>query len=114
MKLSNILLAVLPALALAQEEDASTTTVISTTTLTKTYTLSEVHTKIIALNTTTAAPTTTNATTSYATTATLITTTEAESTPTTVDPDNDSAGVTLDAAKIVMAGFAGMLVVALM
>ncbi|KAH8169988.1 hypothetical protein LIA77_10532 [Sarocladium implicatum] len=112
MRLSTIVLAALPALALAQEDDTSTTTMIATTTLTKTYTLSEVHTIIHTPSHNSSATYTPTA--SY----TMTTETEASSTsgsdaePTTVDED-DAASL-LGAGRVLLTGMVGMAVVALM
>jgi carbohydrate-binding DOMON domain-containing protein len=110
MRLSTIAFAILPALALAQEEGepTSTTTVIATTTLTKTYTLSEVHTIIATPGHNSTATHTPSSSTIIETT----TSSEPESEPTTVDEDN--AGSALDAGRMFLVGVAGMAAVALM
>jgi carbohydrate-binding DOMON domain-containing protein len=110
MRLSTIVFAILPALALAQEEGeaTSTTTLIATTTLTKTYTLSEIHTVIHTPGHNSTATHTPNTSTQIETTSTS----EPESEPTTVDEDN--AGSALDAGRMLLAGVAGIAVVALL
>ncbi|KAH7161332.1 hypothetical protein EDB81DRAFT_342213 [Dactylonectria macrodidyma] len=124
MHFSKLVLAILPALALASDE--GTTTQTKTATLTKTYTLSEVHT---VTSTWTGEPTAAaaNSTTWYSTPAastpgtsdvTSITSfasaasTAAESAPATIT--TEGAGSTLNAGNVVLAGFVGMVVVALM
>ncbi|KAH6981076.1 hypothetical protein BKA56DRAFT_616887 [Ilyonectria sp. MPI-CAGE-AT-0026] len=125
MHFSKLILAILPALALASDE--GTTTQTKTATLTKTYTLSEVHTvtstwtgepTAAAANSTTpistpaySTPGSTGSTgiTSFSSAAS---TAADASTPTTVS--KEGAGSALDAGKVVLAGVAGMVVVALM
>lgn len=109
MRISSIILAALPALALAQEDGSSTTTLLKTTTLTKTYTLSEVHTVIHTPGHNATASWTPTPSSSY-----VKPTGGAEPTgkPPTVDDDN--AASALGAGKVVLAGLAGMAVVALM
>lgn len=113
MRLSTIVFAVLPALALAQEDaaDTSTTTMIATTTLTKTYTLSEIHTIIHTPSHNSSATYTPTA--SYTMTDTEASSTSgSDSEPTTVDED-DAASL-LGAGRALLAGMVGMTVVALM
>lgn len=114
MRLSTILLAALPALAVADEHSSSaaapsvtsgtvTTTCTSSYMVTKTLTLSRIHTSV-AHNTTTWMPTGS------------MTMTSTQDAPTTLPTDKgpDSAGVALDAGKVVFAGVAGMIAVALL
>lgn len=111
MQLIKLVVAALPALALADTSAAPTTTYTYTNTMTmvKTITLAQVHTVTSTWDTnstsTTFAPTggMTSFTPPAATTAPA---------PATKGPDN-AAGV-LDATKVAFAGVAGMLVVALM
>lgn len=116
MQFSKILFAILPALALA-EDGQSTTTCTSSTTITKTMTLSEVHTvtSTLAHNTTTSAYTTPSVgTTSHFTSATVVpTTTGGEEQPPTVT-DDPNAAPALDATRVVLAGVLGMAAVAMM
>lgn len=124
MHFSKLILAILPALALASDE--GTTTQTKTATLTKTYTLSEVHTvtstwtgepTAAAANSTTPISTpaysTPGSTGSTITSFTSAASTAAEaSAPATVS--KEGAGSALDAGKVALAGVAGMVVVALM
>ena len=117
MLFSKLLFAVLPALALAQEEDGkSTTTCTSSTTITKTMSLSEVHTVTATHNnTTTSASTPTSVgTSSHFTSATVIpTSTDGGEEPPTVTEDPNAAPA-LDATRVVLAGVLGVAAVALM
>lgn len=122
MHFSKLILAILPALALASDED--TTTKTKTATLTKTYTLSEVHTvtstwtgepTAAAANSTTPISTpaySTPGTTGITSFTSAASTAADQSAPTTVS--KEGAGSALDAGKVVLAGVAGMVVVALM
>ncbi|KAK5991217.1 hypothetical protein PT974_09495 [Cladobotryum mycophilum] len=104
MHFSKIVFAVLPALALAQAEadTTSTTTCTSTTIMTKTVTLARVHTVTAGHNAT--------STGGYIPSSTAF---HPTAVPThTKGPEN--AGSALDAGKVALAGFAGMLVVAMM
>lgn len=115
MQLSTLILAVLPALALAQESSyvapgAPTTTVttVMTTHLTKTISLSRVHTVTsYSTNSTTTSCLTTGGTTSWSTPSTtgVVPTT-------TKGPEN--AGSALEAGKMILVGVAGMVAVAMM
>ncbi|EFY91759.1 hypothetical protein MAC_02044 [Metarhizium acridum CQMa 102] len=108
MHLIKLVVAALPALALADTSAAPTTyTYTNTMTLVKTITLAQVHTvtSTWAANSTTYAPT--GGMTSF--TPPAATTTPA---PASKGPEN-AAGV-LEATKIALAGVAGMFVVALM
>jgi hypothetical protein len=113
MRLSTIVFAILPALALAQEEGdtTSTTTLIATTTLTKTYTLSEMHT-IIHTPGHNSTATYTPGTSTTQTEATSTSDSESGPEPTVVDEDN--AGIALDAGRFLLVGMAGVAAVALM
>ncbi|POR30891.1 Uncharacterized protein TPAR_08877 [Tolypocladium paradoxum] len=115
MQLSTILLAALPALALAQGTATSsaatlaTTTCTSTTVLTKTLTLSQIQTVTFTRsNSTSVTPTV--GTTSYFTTPSAVST--GAPSPSVKGPN--SAACALDATKMALAGFVGMLAVAMM
>jgi hypothetical protein len=114
MHFTRFLLAALPALVMATEDEAPTTTCTSTTTLTKTLTLSQVHTVTASYghNTTTSYMPTIG-TTSYFTSPTPSTTgsSDDESEPTEApEPGPDNAGAALDAGKMAWAGLAGIIV----
>jgi hypothetical protein len=120
MLFTRYLLAALPALVMATEGDAATTTCTSTTTLTKTLTLSEVHTvtSTFGSNTTTSYMPTNIGTTSYFTSPTPSTTgsgsgDDAEPTQPPA-PGSDNAGAALDAGKMAWAGLAGIIIMAVM
>ncbi|KAH7316558.1 hypothetical protein B0I35DRAFT_409746 [Stachybotrys elegans] len=115
MHLFKIALALLPALALAQEED-TTTTLTSTTVLTKTYYLSEVHTVTSTYDNSTASVTPTVGTTSHFTSLspTITSGTGGEASESTNGPDPDSAASALDSGKVILAGIAGMVAVAML
>lgn len=111
MKFTTFLAFALPAFAMAQETDAAeattTTTMTSTTTLTQTVTLTNVHTTSVYGNGTTAVRPTASATKSSDDSSS-----SAEPTEEAEDEGNSAAG--LDAARVALAGFAGMVIVALM
>ncbi|OAA60678.1 hypothetical protein ISF_05717 [Cordyceps fumosorosea ARSEF 2679] len=122
MRLSTILLAVLPAIAAAQSDaspslttvtSTSKTTITTTTTdtahLTKTVTLSRVHT-VVSINSTGVILPTGGTVTLPSSTAPA--STAAPTTLPTKGPSN--AGVALDAGRVALAGVAGMVVAALL
>lgn len=125
MHLFKIVLAVLPALALAQD-GPTTTTQTSTLTLYKTMTLSEVETIIAtpSANSTTSSytPTTTPSST-FTTPESSLTTTESSASGTTADDEptalptstnEPGAGVALSASRVAFAGVAGVIIAALL
>ncbi|KAK2595204.1 hypothetical protein QQS21_007057 [Conoideocrella luteorostrata] len=121
MQLTKFVLAILPALALADTSSASasassapatTTTCTSTMKLVKTVTLSQAHTvtSTLAQNTTSFMPT--GGMTSVSTPPVVTTAPAPVPVPSTKGPDN--AAGTLDATRVALAGVAGMIVVAMM
>lgn len=112
MRFSSLALALLPAVALA-DNAASTTTQTSTKVLTKTYFLSQVHTVTSVFNNATSTYMTTAVSTAETTETTdvAVVTSSAAPSPTVVDK---SAGSALEAGKLAVAGVAGMVIVALM
>ena len=116
MQISKIVLAILPAVALAAPADDAplTTTHTSTQVVTKTYFLSSVHTVTAVYDSSTATFMTTAVQTSLDTTeVTVVPTSTAE--PTATPPTvTKNAGSGLAAGKVAAAGVAGMVAFALL
>ncbi|ATY63883.1 hypothetical protein A9K55_003926 [Cordyceps militaris] len=122
MRLSTVLVAILPAFAAAQSSDsASLTTVTGTSTTTTTMTNTEYVTKTVTLSrvhTTVSTVSSLNSTTAIQPTGgiTLPTASSASATPTTLPTTKGptNAGAALDAGKVVFAGVAGIVIAALL
>jgi hypothetical protein len=112
MQLSNILLAVLPALALAQSTTTTTMTATQQVTATHTQTL----TKTMTLSRCSNYTSTQNSTTLHKPTAvtTLFSSLPATTTTSVAHPTSTGAGSVLEAGRIAAAGVAGLVAVALL
>lgn len=113
MHFSKIILALLPAVAFAAEEDPLTTTETSTKVLTKTYYLSQVHTVTAVYESTTQTFVTTAVSTSAETTEVAVVTSATEA-PTAPAVVTGNAGSALEAGKLAAAGVAGIVAMALL
>lgn len=116
MHFSKIILALLPAVALAAPADDSalTTTHTSTKVLTMTYFLSSVHTVTAVVESSTGTFVTTAVATSVGTTEVTVAPTATEASPTATPPVvTGNAGSALEAGKLAAAGIAGMVALAL-
>lgn len=118
MQLTSILAAALPLLALAQDTVSGTTTVTQTSTLTKTVTLSQVSstvTMVLSANSSSSATGYASNTGSFTAKATGASATGASATTTPIPGVNElgNGAASLSSAGV-LAGLAGMLVVALM
>lgn len=117
MQFSKIVLALLPAIALAAPADDAplTTTHTSTQVVTKTYFLSSVHTVTAVFESSTGTFVTTAVQTSIDTTEVTVAPTATEAEPTATPPVvTGNAGSALEAGKLAAAGVAGMVALALL